>query len=98
MEAFWALGDLRFGPWKLTDDGESDWAFRPSSSRGPMFASDDEALEGYLDLLGGGYGFPAPIFRPRHWAYWRFEQSESAADAFVRMREVHARLMKPRES
>jgi hypothetical protein len=96
MEAFWALNDLRFGPWKLTHDGESDWEFRPSG-RSPMFSSDEGALGGYLDLLDGGYGFAAPIFRPRHWAYWRFEQSLTAEDAFTRVREVHARLLAPRE-
>ena len=62
-----------------------------------IFATDDEALEGYLDLLAGGYEFRTPLFRPRHWAFWRFEQSLSAEDAFARVREVHARLMAPRE-
>jgi hypothetical protein len=95
--AFFAcLGDLRFGPWKLTDDGESDWEFRPGAASrcSPATRTRSRATS---DLLDGGYGFAPPIFRERHWAYWRFEQSLSAEDAFTRVREVHARLMALRE-
>jgi hypothetical protein len=87
MQAFWAKGDLSFGPWRLTDDGESDWAWRPAG-RNPLFLNDDGALEAYLDLLDGGYGFEGTLFEERSWAFWRFEQSLSASDAFERVRHV----------
>ena len=89
MEAFWAKGDLRFGPWRLTEDGVSDWLWRPAG-RSPLWGTDEEALEAYLDLAAGGYGFTPPLFTETAWAFWRFERSLSAEDAFARVREARS--------
>lgn len=62
----------------------------PGWAPNPMCLTDDAALEGYLDLLDGGYGFTAPMFTERHWAFLRFERSLSAEEAFVRVRKVRS--------
>ena len=70
--------DLAFGPWGLTEDGESDWSRRAEGWIEPSLSSDDEARREW-DLWAND----SREWDESTWPYWRFVRGLDAREPFA---------------
>ncbi len=78
-----AAWDLKYGPWGLTDDGESRWGSDDETISPPAFASDHEAERAFRAL--------EPTVDDGWWAYWRFVRGLGPSQAFAAVWAVRKR-------
>jgi hypothetical protein len=74
-----AMDDLKFGPWGLTEEGESDWPARAREGEitgfiGAAVDTDEEAERAFRMLTRD--------VDEDWWAYWRFERGLGSREAF----------------